>query len=72
MDLPYADVLLQQVACYLDVWPVMTRPERLLIKDRIADGLTEATRLITTIGYGRREAMPASLREAASEAGSLG
>jgi tetratricopeptide (TPR) repeat protein len=72
MDLLYADVLLQQVACYLDVWPVMTRPERLSIKGRITDGLKEATRLIATIGYGRRQAMLASLQEAAGEAGALG
>jgi tetratricopeptide (TPR) repeat protein len=72
MDLLYADVLLQQVACHLDVWPVMTRPERLSIKGRITDGLKEATRLITTIGYGRRQAMLASLQEAAGEAEALG
>ena len=71
MHLLYADILLQQVACYLDVWPVMTRPERLSIKGRVADGLNGATRLVAAIGYGRRRAMLASLQEAAGEAGAL-
>jgi tetratricopeptide (TPR) repeat protein len=71
MDLLYADVLLQQVACYLNAWRVMTRPERLSIKDRVTDGLEEATRLITTIDYGRRTGMLESLRKSAGEAGTL-
>ena len=72
MDLLYADVLLQQVACYLDAWPVMTRPERLSIKGKITDGLTEATHRVATMGYGRRQAMLARLREVAGQAGILG
>ena len=71
MDLLYADVLLQQVACYLDIWPAMTTPERSSGRDRIKDDLYQATRLVTAIGYRRRQAMLASLQEAAHEAGVL-
>jgi hypothetical protein len=72
MDLLYADVLLQQVACHLDVWPVMTRPERASASEKVTEALNEATHLVTTIGYGRRQAMLASLREAAAQVGALG
>jgi len=71
MDLLYADVLLQQVACYLDVWRVMTTAERLPLSDKITDALNQAARLVTTIGYGRRQAMLASLQETAVKAGAL-
>jgi hypothetical protein len=71
MDLLYADVLLQQVACYLDVWRVMTTAERLPHRAKITDGLNQAARLVTTIGYGRRQAMLASLQETAVKAGAL-
>jgi hypothetical protein len=71
MDLLYADVVLQQVACYLDAWPVMTTPERSSVRGNIKDGLDEAARLVTRIGYRRRQAMLAGLQEAAGEAGAL-
>ena len=63
MNLLYADVLLQQVACYLDFWPVMTTPQRSSIRGKITDGIAEADRLVTAIGYGRRQAMLAGLEE---------
>jgi tetratricopeptide (TPR) repeat protein len=71
MNLLYADVLLQQVACHLDFWPVMTTPERSSIKDKVADDLAQAARLVTAIGYGRRQAMLAALQEAAIDLGAL-
>ena len=72
MDLLYADVLLQQVACYLDDWAVMTTPERSSSnRDKITDSLNLAAELVTTIGYERRRAMLASLKEAAAKAGAL-
>jgi hypothetical protein len=72
MDLLYADVLLQQVACYLDEWAVMTTPERESSRDKITDSLNLAAVLVTTIGYGRRQAMLATLQEAARAAGASG
>ena len=71
MDLLYADVLLQQVACYLDDWVVMTTSERLSNRNKITDSLNLAAGLVTTIGYERRQAMLASLQEAAAKAGAL-
>lgn len=71
MDLLYADVLLQQVACYLDEWAVMTTPERASSRDKITDSLNQAADLVTDIGYGRRQAMLASLQEAAAKAEAL-
>ena len=71
MDLLYADVLLQQVACYLDDWAVMTTLEHSSNRDKITDSLNLAEDLVTTIGYGRRQAMLASLQEAAAKAGAL-
>lgn len=71
MDLLYADVLLQQVACYLDDWAVMTTSEHSSNRDKITDSLNLAEDLVTTIGYGRRQAMLASLQEAAAKAGAL-
>jgi hypothetical protein len=71
MDLLYADVLLQQVACYLDEWAVMTTPERESSRDKITDTLNLAADLITAIDYGRRQAMLASLQEATAKAGAL-
>ena len=41
------------------------------MRGKIEDGLAEATRLLTAIGYGRRQAMLASLQEAAAKAGAL-
>ena len=72
MDLLQADILLQQIACYLDVWPVLTMQGRASIRDQISDGLEKAAHLMTTIGYGRRQAMLASLQETAVKAGILG
>ena len=71
MDLLYADVLLQQVACYLDDWAVMTTLERSSNRDKITGSLNLAADLVTTIGYGRRQAMLASLQKAAAKAGAL-
>ncbi len=72
MDLLYADVLLQQVACYLDDWAVMSTPERSSSnRNKITDSLNLAADLVTTIGYERRQAMLASLQEAAAKAGAL-
>ena len=65
MDLLYADVLLQQLACYLDAWRVMTTPERSSIRPNIADGLAEAAGRVTAIGYGRRQAMLVGLEKTA-------
>jgi hypothetical protein len=71
MDLLYADVLLQQVACYLDDWAVMTTSEHSSNRDKITDSLNLAADLVATIGYERRQAMLASLQEAAAKAGAL-
>jgi hypothetical protein len=71
MDLLRADVLLQQAACYLDVWPAMTTPERSSIQGKINECLGEAARLVATINYWRRQRMLATLQETASQAGAL-
>jgi tetratricopeptide (TPR) repeat protein len=65
MDLLYADALLQQVACYLDVWPVMTTSERSSNRNKIHDGLAAARQLIENIGYRRRRGMLGELQNAA-------
>ena len=59
MDLLYADVLLQQVACYLDDWAVMTTSERSSNRDKITDSLNLAAEL----GHHHR------LRKAPGDAG---
>ena len=71
MDLLYADALLQRAACYLDVWPTMTSPERSLIRGKIKDTLAESANLVTAFGYARRQKMLAELHEAAGAAGAL-
>ena len=71
MDLLYADVLLQQVACYLDQWAVMTAPERESRREKITLTLDQADDLVRAIDYGRRQAMLAGLQEAAAKAGAL-
>jgi tetratricopeptide (TPR) repeat protein len=71
MDLLYADVLLQQVACYLDEWAVMTTPERESSREKITLTLNQAAELVTAIDYGRRQAMLARLQEAAAKADAL-
>jgi hypothetical protein len=50
-------VLLEQVACYLDIWPTMTTSQRSSIHGQISDGIDQAARLVAAIGYGRRQAM---------------
>ncbi len=67
MDLLYADVLLQQVACYLDVWPVMTTSERSSNRNKINDSLATARQLIEDISYGRRRGMLGELQDAAGK-----
>jgi len=52
-----------EVACYLERLAVMTRAERLPSIDKITDGLNQEARLVTTIGYGRRRRLLASLQE---------
>jgi len=49
----------------------MTASERSSNRDKITDSLNLAAHLVTTIGYGRRQAMLASLQEAAAKAGAL-
>ena len=71
MNLLYADVLLQQVACYLDQWAVMTTPERASSREKITDSLVQAADLVTAIDYGRRRAVLASLQDAAANVGAL-
>ena len=72
MDLLYTDILMQQVACYLDVLPVMTDSgRRASIKNKIKDDLDAAGRLVAKIGYARRQATLAKLKEAARDAGAL-
>jgi tetratricopeptide (TPR) repeat protein len=71
MDLLYADVLLQQVACYLDAWAVMTTTERESSREKITMTLNQAAELVPAIDYGRRQAMLARLHEAAAEADAL-
>jgi hypothetical protein len=69
MDLLYADVLLQQVACYLKQWAVMTTPEREASREKITNALNQAAELVTTVGYERRQAILIQLQNAARETG---
>ncbi len=71
MDILYADVLLQRVACYLSYWRTMTSPERREIGEKVRATLEEAASRVTVLEYGRRRGMLDSLQEAAREAGAL-
>jgi tetratricopeptide (TPR) repeat protein len=69
MELLYADILLQRLACYLDFWPTMSNTERADIRDKAAKTLKEATDLIEKLHYRRRQAMLADLQTVAAELG---
>ena len=71
MDLLYADILLEQAACLLNLWPTMTNEERSEFRSGITGALNEAARMISAFGYARRQAMAASLRETAEQVGVL-
>jgi tetratricopeptide (TPR) repeat protein len=65
MDLLYADILIQRTACYLDFWDRLGDEERSEARERIPTTLAEANGLVHELGYKRRTAMVASLRERA-------
>ncbi len=69
MDLLYADILLQRLACYWDFWPTMSNADRTIIRDRVAKTLMEATDLIEKLHYHRRQEMLAALQTVAAQQG---
>jgi len=69
MELLYADILLQRLACYLDFWPTMSNADRTDIRDKVAETLTEATELIEKLHYHRRHEMLAALQTVAAQQG---
>jgi tetratricopeptide (TPR) repeat protein len=69
MELFYADILLQRLACYLDFWPLMSNAERANIRDRAAETLTNVTALIEKLHYHRRDVMLATLQTVAAQQG---
>ena len=62
MELLYADILLQQVACHREFRRVMSNLERSTSRPRIAHMLSEATDRIVTMGYARRRSLLDELR----------
>lgn len=69
MDLLYADILLQRLACYLDFWPTMSNADRTDIRDKLTKTLKEATDLIEKLHYGRRRDMLVALHTVAVQQG---
>jgi tetratricopeptide (TPR) repeat protein len=69
MELLYADILLQRLACYLDFWPIMSNAERTNIRGKAAETLKEATHLIEELHYHRRQEMLAALQSVAVQQG---
>lgn len=69
MDLLYVDVLLQRAACYLDFLPRLDGTDRSYASERCIEALAEVAELNGEVGYGRRDAVLAHLRQAANEAG---
>src|SRR6266699_2022937 len=69
MELLYADILLQRLACYLDFWPVMSNAERMDIRGKVVETLTEVTDLIKKLHYGRRREMLTALQTVAVQQG---
>ncbi len=69
MELLYADILLQRLACYLDFWPTMSNADRTNIRDKVAETLKEVTDLIEKLHYQRRDRMLAALQMVAAQQG---
>ncbi len=69
MELLYADILLQRIACYMRYWPSMTSPEREEICLDLQNSLEEAGRMLSEMSYGRRKATLAELEKRAQAAG---
>lgn len=71
MDLLYADVLLQRLACQLEFWPRMTNPERVVVRTQVSSTLDEAENRVRTLRYGRRQDMLGRLRRDWLEEGNV-
>ena len=69
MDLLHVDVLLEQAASFLGVWPVMGNTERASVGPRIVNALQAAGQGIERIRYSRRSGMHTALREKAKAYG---
>jgi tetratricopeptide (TPR) repeat protein len=69
MELLYADILLQRLACYLDFWPTMSNADRTDIRNKLTETLKEATDLIDKLHYHRRDEMLAALQTVAAQRG---
>lgn len=61
MELLGTDILLQQVACYRDFYPVMSNSQRRDLRKGARDKLTEAALRIDRMGYHRRQPLLAEL-----------
>ncbi len=69
MELLYADILLQRLACYLYFWSIMSNAERTNIRGKAAETLKEATDLIEKLHYYRRHKMLVDLQTVAVQQG---
>jgi tetratricopeptide (TPR) repeat protein len=69
MELLYADILLQRIACYLHYWPTMTSPERGEIRSDLEKSLEDVKKMVNVMDYGRRNRMLANLEERARVTG---
>jgi tetratricopeptide (TPR) repeat protein len=65
MELLYADILLQRIACYMRYWRTMTSPERKKICPDLQKSLTTAREMLVEMNYGRRNTILADLEERA-------
>jgi tetratricopeptide (TPR) repeat protein len=69
MELLYADILLQRIACYMRYWPTMTSPQRERICPDLRKSLKDVKKMLGTMSYWRRKTMLADLEERAQAAG---
>jgi hypothetical protein len=68
MELLYADILLQRIACYMRYWPTMASSDRETIRPDLLNSLDDVREMLTTMSYGRRKRMLADLEERVQEA----
>jgi hypothetical protein len=69
MTLLAADVHLQRVACHLSVWPAQPADWQADRRGQVAASLQEASRLVQSLGYGRRSRLLRGLKERCREYG---
>ena len=69
MELLYADILLQRIACYMRYWSTMASSEREKICLDLQKSLSDVKEMLDRMSYGRRKEMLADLEERMRAAG---